>query len=78
MAKRERQTKVYLHQHALSQYYARGGKRKITGHWVMGRLRNVLAVGADVISDDLSTPRSGAEGGGWICFTVLQKNWEVV
>ncbi|HHW41277.1 MAG TPA: hypothetical protein GXX19_09035 [Syntrophomonadaceae bacterium] len=91
MAKKERLTKVYLHQHALRQYYARGGKKKITGTWVMRRLRNVLAVGADVLSDDLivtvpldndlvalCTPRSGAEGGGWICFTVLQKDWEIV
>ena len=86
--KRSRCSRVHVSPHARERFQERHGQGALTSDRVMGVLRNVLALGANPVDlvvqvpigglIALCQPLTGDEGGGWLCFTVVEAGWEVV
>ena len=88
-AKRSRCSHVVVSPHAQLQYRQRGGCGSLNSRHVQGILHNMLILGVEPIDlvvqvpvtnylIALCSPMTGDEGGGWLCFTVIKKGWEVV
>ncbi len=86
MARHRRGKMVHINRHAWEQYRARGGDGNLN-KLVESRLKNMLRKGARITGENLivevpvspelkaiCTPKAT---GGWLCITVLERDWHI-